>query len=319
MAEFLLKKGHTVTVLDNFSSGSKSNLSECFTMDNFRCISADVCDEGVAEQNSEGCDVIIHLAASVGVRNILADPLGCIENNLHSTEKVLKAAQKNSCRVFIASSSEVYGKQTHNRLCETDNSCLGSTEYSRWSYAAAKVMDEHLALGFSRQRGLNVVIGRFFNVAGARQSSAYGMVIPRFISQAVCGEPLTVYGDGHQVRTFCSVHDVVRAVWMLCNAEDMCGGIFNIGAEGTITIQELAAKIVKLAQSTSVIEYIPESSLPAGFDDTNYRCPDIRKIFRAVGWKPEKSLDEILETALHDYIQIDRVNSGTVQNEMSGF
>ncbi len=241
-------------------------------------------------------DVVFHLAAAVGVRYILENPLESIKINIQGTEKVLELCAKFKKKVLIASSSEVYGKHLHAPLIETDNLIYGPSSKSRWSYAASKLMDEFTALAYYRTKGLKVIITRLFNTVGPRQTGAYGMVIPRFVTQALKNEPLTIYGDGTQTRTFTYVRDVVKALMSLMENEDAVGEVFNIGGTEEISILELAKKIIEKTGSASALDLIPYSeAFEKDFEDMQRRVPGIEKIKKTVGFEPETDLDTILK------------------------
>jgi UDP-glucose 4-epimerase len=241
------------------------------------------------------CDTVFHLAAAVGVQYILDYPLESIKTNIQGTEKVLELCNKFKKKVLIASSSEVYGKHTHAPLVETDNIIYGPSSKFRWSYAASKLMDEFTALAYFRTNGLKVTIVRLFNTIGPRQAGTYGMVVPRFVSQALSGKPLTVYGDGTQTRTFTGVKDVVKAFMGLIENEGSFGQVFNIGGTEEITIIDLAKKIINITHSRSEIEMIPyEVAYEADFEDMERRVPDIEKVSQLIGFKPNDNLDNII-------------------------
>jgi UDP-glucose 4-epimerase len=245
------------------------------------------------------CDAVFHLAAAVGVRYILDHPLKSITTNVQGTEKVLELCAKFKKKVLITSSSEVYGKHTHAPLVETDNIIYGPSVKFRWSYAASKLMDEFTALAYFRTKGLPVIITRLFNTVGPRQTGAYGMVIPRFVAQALKNEPLTVYGDGKQTRTFTYVKDVVEALMGLMSHDRTAGEVFNIGGTEEITIYDLANKIIAAAGSKSCVELIPyEKAFEKEFEDMQRRVPSIEKIRSYIGFDPKTDLDTILERVI---------------------
>jgi UDP-glucose 4-epimerase len=296
LAEALLKAGHRVHVLDDLSTGSIDNVRHLksdprfgYTIDT--CASAAVVAELVDE-----ADVIYHLAAAVGVDLIVESPVRTIETNVHCTEVVLAQASKKKRPVFIASTSEVYGKSTSFPFREDGDSVLGPTTTGRWSYACSKAIDEFLALAYWKERKLPTVVGRMFNTVGPRQTGRYGMVVPKFVQQALAERPLTVYGDGTQTRCFCHVDDVVRALVDLMLLGDLAyGEVFNIGSQEEISILSLADRVKEITGSESVIQVIPyDQAYEAGFEDMPRRYPDIEKIRRAVAWEPTRSLDEIL-------------------------
>ena len=299
LAEACLEKENDVYVIDDLSTGSLDNLQTITGNDRFQnrifitvntILNHDVLLELVGT-----CDIVYHLAAAVGVRTILEKPLESIRTNIQGTEKVLELCNKFKKKVLIVSTSEVYGKHLHAPLVETDNVIYGPSSKFRWSYAASKLMDEFTALAYYRTNGLKTVIARLFNTVGPRQTGAYGMVIPRFVDQALSGCPLTIYGDGLQTRTFTYVKDVVNALMALMSSEDTVGEVFNVGGIEEITIRDLAEKIISLTASSSTIEYIPyEKAFGKDFEDMLRRVPGIEKIKKTIGYEPETSLDEIL-------------------------
>ena len=299
LAEACLEKENDVYVIDDLSTGSLDNLQTITGNDRFQnrifitvntILNHDVLLELVGT-----CDIVYHLAAAVGVRTILEKPLESIRTNIQGTEKVLELCNKFKKKVLIVSTSEVYGKHLHAPLIETDNVIYGPSSKFRWSYAASKLMDEFTALAYYRTNGLKTVIARLFNTVGPRQTGAYGMVIPRFVDQALSGCPLTIYGDGLQTRTFTYVKDVVNALMALMSSEDTVGEVFNVGGIEEITIRDLAEKIISLTASSSTIEYIPyEKAFGKDFEDMLRRVPGIEKIKKTIGYEPETSLDEIL-------------------------
>ena len=246
------------------------------------------------------CDRILHLAAAVGVQLIVNDPVRTIETNVMGSEAVLRVARRYRRKVLLASTSEVYGKNNKVPFCEEDDGVFGATTVTRWAYATSKALDEFLALAYHRSHHLPVVIGRFFNTVGPRQSAQYGMVIPRFVRQALRGEPITVYDDGAQSRCFCNVRDVVRAILLLIENPAAEGQVFNIGSTEEISMRALAEMVKKRTGSASEITFIPyQQAYDGGFEDMRQRIPDIEKIRRVTGWQPEislaKTLDEIIE------------------------
>ena len=299
LAEACLEKGDEVYIIDDLSTGSLNNLQP-FTDDprfnNRMFVTIDtILNHNVMLELTGICDIVFHLAAAVGVRTILEKPLESIRTNIQGTEKVLELCNKFKKKVLIASTSEVYGKHLHAPLVETDNIIYGPSSKFRWSYAASKLMDEFTALAYYRTNGLKAVITRLFNTVGPRQTGAYGMVIPRFVDQALHGDPLTIYGDGMQTRTFTFVKDVVRAFIMLMETDEAVGEVFNVGGIEEITIRNLAEKIVALTGSGSTIEYIPyEKAFGKDFEDMMRRVPGMDKIRALIGYEPEVPLDEML-------------------------
>lgn len=303
LAEILLEQGHKVIAIDNLSTGTRANVEHLRKHRNFNLVVDNVANEMVLDHVAQDADTIYHLAAAVGVKLIVDKPVLTIETNIMGTEAALKVAARYGTRIFIASSSEVYGKNDRVPFSEDADMVLGPTTHSRWCYACSKAIDEFLALAYHRQNGLPVVIGRFFNTVGPRQTGQYGMVVPRFVQQALSGEPITVYGDGEQVRCFCHVRDVVDALPRLM-AEPMAeGAIFNIGSERPITMNELAQKVKDVTKSKSEIVHIPyEQAYEAGFEDMFIRRPDISRIGKMIGFKVVHSIDEIIADVV-DYFR----------------
>lgn len=304
LCEALLKGGHTVTVIDDLSTGRFENIGHLVERHRkdgrFRFAIDTITNETVLDRLASQCDTIMHLAAAVGVRLIVENPVRTIETNVMGTEAVLKTALRYRAKVMLASTSEVYGKGNSVPFREDDDVVLGPTSRSRWAYAASKMVDEFLSLAYHREKGLPVVILRLFNTVGPRQSGRYGMVIPRFVRQALEGRPLTVYGGGSQTRCFLHVQDAVAAILALAENVDAIGQVFNLGATEEISIQALAEKVLACAQaSDGEIVSIPyEQAYVAGFEDMRRRVPDVSKIRALTGWAPRHSLDDIL----HDTI-----------------
>ncbi len=299
LAEAYLEKGDEVYIVDDLTTGSMENIEflqkdDRFSNSVFVHIDSILHHETMLELIGI-CDVVFHLAAAVGVRYILDNPLESIKINIQGTEKVLELCAKFKKKVLIASSSEVYGKHTHAPLVETDNIVYGPSSKSRWSYAASKLMDEFTALAYYRTKNLKVAIARLFNTIGPRQTGAYGMVVPRFIAQALNNDPLTVYGDGLQTRTFTGVKDVVQAFMGLVEKEEAFGQVFNIGGTEEISILDLAGKIISLTESSSEIDLIPyEKAYEENFEDMLRRVPSIDKVRQLIGFNPNGNLDGIL-------------------------
>jgi UDP-glucose 4-epimerase len=303
LAEACLERGDEVYILDDLSTGSMDNIqalreSEAYQGRLFVHVDS-ILNANLLLELAGICDVVYHLAAAVGVRYILDNPLRSIRVNVEGTERVLERCAKFKKRVLIASSSEVYGKHLHAPLVETDNIIYGPSSKFRWSYAASKLMDEFTALAYHRTRGLDVIIARLFNTVGPRQSGAYGMVIPRLVRQAIRNQPLTVYGDGTQTRTFTYVKDVVGALSGLMDGEDTAGEVFNIGGTEEISIVELARRIIRETGSNSEIELIPyEKAYEKDFEDMQRRVPSIEKIQAAIGFAPKTPLDAIIRQVI---------------------
>ncbi len=301
LCEALVARGVHVEALDDLSTGSVRNLDGLRSNPAFRLRIGSVCERTDLAEAVDRADVVFHLAAAVGVRLIVENPVHTIRTNLEGTENVLEFAAKKQKLVLVASTSEVYGKSTALPFNEEADLVLGASRRPRWAYACSKLMDEFLALAHHRERGLPVAIARLFNTVGPRQTGRYGMVIPRFVSQALAGEPITVYGDGSQSRTFCHVADTVRALVGLVSTGGTTGQVFNVGGTEEITILELARRIVAALGSKSPITTIPfEQAYDEDFEDMARRRPDIAKIARAMGFAPEKSLGDIIADVAAD-------------------
>ncbi len=295
LSEAYRKRGDEVYVIDDLSTGSLENIKLLLDSPQFHFVNDTILNREVMLELTGICDVVVHLAAAVGVKLIIEEPLKSIHTNIVGTEIVLELANKFRKKTFIASTSEVYGRNSKVPLREDDMRIYGSTDLARWSYAATKAMDEFLALAYYRTKELPIIIARFFNTVGPRQTGRYGMVVPRFVGQALRNEPITVYGDGTQTRSFTYVEDVVGGVIGLINEPRAVGGIFNIGGEEEITINELAARVKALTGSSSSIVHIPyEHAYMEGFEDMERRVPDITKIRRLIGYENSHDLDDIL-------------------------
>jgi UDP-glucose 4-epimerase len=299
LAEALLAAGHEVAVLDDLSTGRLENLQAVVAHPRLSLTTGSVTDEDLVRKLVRDADVVYHLAAAVGVRRILEQPVATIETNIVGTEAVLRAAAETRPRVVIASTSEVYGKNDRVPLSEDDDRVLGPTTKSRWSYACSKAIDEFLALAYYRERRVPVVIARFFNTIGPRQTGRYGMVVPRFVRQALDGQPITVYGDGEQSRSFTDVEDTVRATIALAESPAAVGEVVNVGTSAEVTVRALAERVRALAGSASPIVHVPyEEAYQPGFEDLRRRVPDIRKAERLVGYRPLVPLDESLRRVI---------------------
>ncbi len=295
LAEALLAAGHKVTVLDNLSTGAMENIEHLKQAPGFRYVIDSVTNEPVLAELIDAADVVFHLAAAVGVKLIVEAPVHTIETNVHGTEVVLKHANKKKKLVVIASTSEVYGTSTAVPFREDADLVMGPTPKHRWAYACSKAIDEFLALAYWKERKLPVIIVRFFNTVGPRQTGRYGMVIPNFVRQGLAGQPITVHGDGTQTRSFCYVGDVVEALQRLVAEPRAVGEVFNVGNDQEITILELAERVRDLTGGRSEIVKIPyDQAYEAGFEDMPRRVPDLAKVGHLVGYKPEVGLDEIL-------------------------
>jgi UDP-glucose 4-epimerase len=299
LTECLLEKGHGITVIDNLSTGCLANLENVKNNPHFKFVQGDIRDNKLVGTLVETNDVVFHLAAAVGVKLIAEDPVHTIETNIGGTESVLEAANKFGTKILIASSSEVYGKSEDVPFYEDDDLVLGSTSLSRWSYACSKAIDEFLGLAFYQQYGLNVVITRFFNTIGPRQSGQYGMVVPRFVRWALENKPIQIYGTGEQKRCFCYVKDLVKAVIDLICCEKAAGRVYNVGSDEEISVEELADIIIKMTGSKSKKEFVPyEVAYGRPIEDMMRRVPSLVRIKEAVGWKPITSLAETLQVII---------------------
>jgi UDP-glucose 4-epimerase len=301
LAEMLLKGGNEVCVIDDLSTGSIRNIEHLKGMKGFYYRIDTIFNEPVLAELIDSSDMIFHLAAAVGVMLIVESPVRTIQTNISGTEIVLRLASKKKKPVLFTSTSEVYGKSTKIPYSEEDDLVLGPTTKSRWSYACSKAIDEFLAISYWKEKRLPTVIARVFNTVGPRQTGRYGMVIPRFIEQALSGKAITVYGDGRQSRTFCYVEDVVKGLIDLLHNERSYGEVFNIGSDEEITIEDLAKLIKRKTSSSSRIEYIPyDQAYEAGFEDMRRRVPDLRKIKEFIGYhtslKIEQIIDKIVES-----------------------
>ena len=306
LSEALLERGDEVFILDNLSTGSIDNVVHLKGHPRFHYTIDTVANEPVVAELIDRCDIVVHLAAAVGVKLIVEQPVHTIETNVHGTEVVLKHANKKKKLVLIASTSEVYGKSTDVPFREDADLVLGPTTKHRWAYACSKMIDEFLALAYWKERKLPVIVVRLFNTVGPRQTGQYGMVIPNFVRQALAGQPITVFGDGTQSRSFTYVGDVVRAMVALIDEPRAIGQVFNIGnGRNEITIGQLAAKVKKMTGSSSEIVLIPyDQAYEAGFEDMPRRVPDISRIRALVGYKPTVELDEILTRVIEHFRQL---------------
>jgi UDP-glucose 4-epimerase len=302
LADELLERGDQVHVLDDLSTGSIDNMRHLKGKPGFEYTIDSAANAPIVAELVDSADVVFHLAAAVGVQLIVESPVRTIETNVHCTEVVLAQASKKKKPVFIASTSEVYGKSADLPYREDGDLTLGATVKGRWSYACSKAIDEFLAIAHWKERKLPTVIGRLFNTVGPRQTGRYGMVIPNFVTQALADRPLTVYGNGTQRRCFCHVADVVRALADLMRRDDVYGEVFNIGSDSEIEIRQLAERVVDMTGSPSEITLVPyDVAYEEGFEDMQRRIPDTTKIYERIGWRPTRSLAEILADVIDEH------------------
>ena len=296
LAEALVARGEQVILMDDLSTGSVENIRHLRAEPNVECVFESVMERAFLAELVDESDVIFHLAAAVGVRRIIESPVRTIETNVKGTELVLEAAAKKKKLVFIASTSEVYGKNNKVPFCENDDIVLGPTSKSRWSYATSKALDEFLALAYWKEKKLPVVIARFFNTVGPRQTGRYGMVLPTFVSQALALKPMTVFGTGKQRRCFGYVGDVVQAMLQLVSTDRAVGEVVNIGNDSEISIEGLASLIKQRTNSTSPVQFIPyEEAYEPGFEDMERRVPSLEKLVRLTGFRPTTPLTAIID------------------------
>jgi UDP-glucose 4-epimerase len=290
LTDAFVKRGDQVTIIDNFSTGTADNLKSFVQI-----IEGDIRDAHLMDNEVAKADLVMHMAAALGVKNIMENPLESISTNLGGSEVVLKAVTRHNKRTFIASTSEVYGKNPKQPLSETDDRVVGSPQNYRWTYSDAKALEEAVATIMHKEQGLPVTTLRFFNTVGPRQTGAYGMVLPRFVKAAKENQPLIVHGDGSQSRVFGHVSDAVEAVFSLIENDKSIGEVFNIGGQGEITIKDLAEKVIAQTNSKSEIQYIPyKEAYGAGFEDMQRRVPNIEKIKSFTGWAPNRDLTQII-------------------------
>jgi UDP-glucose 4-epimerase len=304
LAEELLRRGESVHVLDDLSTGAIANISHLRSEAGFEYTIDSAANARVVAELVNSADIVYHLAAAVGVELIVESPVRTIETNVHCTEIVLAEAAKQRRPVLVASTSEVYGKSEQLPFREDGDLVMGATSVGRWAYACSKALDEFLAIAYWRERRLPTVVTRLFNTVGPRQTGRYGMVIPRFVRQALSGQPVTVHGDGSQRRCFVHVADAVSALADLMQRGDFYGEAFNVGSTEEVTINQLAERVVAKAASVSQIQAIPYDQVHGeGFEDMVRRIPDLNKIERAIGWRPHRSLDEILDDVIEHQLQ----------------
>jgi UDP-glucose 4-epimerase len=296
LADLLLAQGHSVIALDNLSTGQHQNIEHLGGRTDFEFVLGSILNADLVDDCVSRSDVVFHLAAAVGVNLIVEKPLESLATNIRGSEVVFEKAHKHGAKVLVTSTSEIYGKNTSDRLGEEDDRILGSPLKSRWSYSEAKAIEEILAYTYYRQKGLPTYIVRLFNTVGPRQTGHYGMVIPRFVSQAVRGEAVTVYGDGAQTRCFCYVGDVVKALLALVEHPQAVGRVFNIGGNDEISIDALAHRVIELAGSDSKVRYVPyEEAYEEGFEDMQRRVPDTTRARELIGFEPTAGLDDIIK------------------------
>jgi len=306
LAEELLLRGHEVSIIDDLSTGTILNIRHLKAAPRFHYTIDTCANRSLLAELVDGADIIYHLAAAVGVRLIVESPVRTIETNIKLTELVLEAAHKKKKPVFVASTSECYGKSNDIPFREDGELVLGPSSKGRWSYACSKLIDEFLAIAYYRERGLPTVVGRLFNTVGPRQTGQYGMVVPTFVKQALAGAPVTVYGDGQQSRCFIHVRDVVRALITLMERPDAYGQVYNIGNVDEVTILSLAEQVIARSGSSSPIVFVPyEKAYEPGFEDMPRRVPDITKVNRLIGWHPTIALSQILDDVLESFRQPD--------------
>jgi len=295
LSEYMVTQGHQVVAIDDLSTGRLENIQHLQSLPNYQFVRETINNAQVLDRLASEAAIVIHLAAAVGVQLIVEDPVHTIRTNIMGTEAVLTAANRYGCKVLIASTSEVYGKAVKVPFREDDDSLIGPTTHSRWAYATSKAVDEFLGLAYHQQFGLPVVIMRFFNTIGPRQTGRYGMVVPRIVRQALRNEPIQVYGDGQQSRCFVDVTDIVEAVTLLADHPGAIGQVFNLGSTEEVTILELADRVKILTGSTSVIQLVPyDDAYAPGFEDMRRRVPSIEKIGKLIGYRPRYSLTDTL-------------------------
>ncbi len=294
LCDALLAQGHQITILDNMSTGSAANIAHI--KEKIEIHQGDIRDAALVEKLMAPADLVLHMAAALGVNTILENPIESVSTNFTGSEVVLTAATKLNKRIIIASTSEIYGKNPKQPLSETDDRVVGTPQKIRWTYSDAKALEEAIAHALFLTKQLKVTTVRLFNTVGPRQTGRYGMVVPRFIQSAIKNEPITIYGDGTQSRVFCHVQDAVKAILTLAATDSSIGGVYNIGGVGETTIKQLAEKIIERTKSTSAITFTPyEDAYPAGYEDMQRRVPDTTKIKTSIGWSPANTLDSIID------------------------
>jgi UDP-glucose 4-epimerase len=293
LADHYVNAGDQVILLDNFSTGSKANIAHL--ADKVSTIDGDIRNIELIDQLTKDSDLVLHMAAALGVNTILESPLESMSTNITGSEVVLNAAAKYNKRIIIASTSEIYGKNPKQPLQETDDRVVGAPQKIRWTYSDAKAIEEAMAFALHQEKKLPVTTVRLFNTVGPRQSGRYGMVVPRFVQAALKNEPITIYGDGTQSRVFCHVQDAVQAIATMAATESTIGDVYNVGGTGEVTIKQLAEQVLAITKSQSAITYTPYSAAyPAGFEDIQRRVPNISKVKAAINWVPTKDLAQII-------------------------
>ena len=293
LADHYVNAGYQVTLLDNFSTGSQENIAHL--QGQITTVDGDIRNVDLIDQLTKDSDLVLHMAAALGVNTILESPLESMSTNITGSEVVLLAAAKHSKRIIIASTSEIYGKNPKQPLAETDDRVVGAPQKIRWTYSDAKAIEEAMAFALHQEKKLPVTTVRLFNTVGPRQTGRYGMVVPRFVQAALKNEPITIYGDGTQSRVFCHIQDAVQAIATIAHTDSTIGDVYNVGGTGEVTIKQLAEKVIAVTESKSTTTYTPYSdAYPAGFEDIQRRVPDISKIKSAIGWAPGKDLTQII-------------------------
>jgi UDP-glucose 4-epimerase len=300
LADALVARGDAVTILDNMSTGSASNIAHL--EGKVEIIKGDIRDVATVEKAIASADLVLHMAAALGVNTILESPIESVSTNFTGSEVVLQAATKLKKRIVIASTSEIYGKNPKQPLNELDDRVVGTPQKIRWTYSDAKALEEAIAHALYLTKGLKVTTVRLFNTVGPRQTGRYGMVVPRFVQAALAGQPISIYGDGTQSRVFCHVADAVKAILILASDEKAIGEVYNVGGVGETTIKQLAEKIIQRTKSTSAITYTAyDDAYPAGYEDMQRRVPDTTKIKNAIGWSPAHTLDSIIDDVAAEF------------------
>ena len=317
LADAMLLRGDSVVALDDCSTGSFRNIRHLERHPRFAFEQGSILDEGLTSMLAGRVDAIVHLAAAVGVQLIVDRPLSSLTTNIRGTENVLAAAARAGCKVLVTSTSEIYGKNGSGPIAEDADRILGSPLKTRWSYSTAKAIDEILAFTYWRDRGTPSIIVRLFNCVGPRQTGNFGMVLPRFVRQALADEELTVYGDGEQRRSFCHVLDTVEALLALLDAPDAIGEVFNVGAQNEISINDLARRVIEMTRSSSGVAHIPyDEAYEEGFEDMQRRVPDISRVQALTGWRPTRDLDDIIADVI-DHESTQTVMAAAVEGRAS--